>query len=77
MFELTRKNTNHPTYGINPFRTMEDFERNFFGFPFGGYGYSYGNGNGGSTGSEYANGTLTVGGGYTTFDVDVTLEEKE
>lgn len=37
MFELTRKNTNHPTYGINPFRTMEDFERNFFGFPFGNF----------------------------------------
>ena len=53
-----------------------------FGFPFGGYGYSYGNGgngNGGNgnNGGYYTDGTLTVGGGYTTFDVEVTLEEKE
>ena len=55
-----------------------------FGFPFGGYGYGYGNngngnnGNGnGSSSDYYTNGTLTVGGGYTTFDVEVTLEEKE
>ena len=49
-----------------------------FGFPFGGYGYNYGNGNspdGSSANPE--NGVLTVGGGYTTFDVEVTLEEKE
>ena len=48
-----------------------------FGFPFGGY-YSYGNGNNGNGSSaNAADGTLTVGGGYTTFDVEVTLEEKE
>ena len=47
-----------------------------FGFPFGGY-YSYGNGNGGN-GSYYSNsGTLTVGGGFNTLDVEVTLEEKQ
>ena len=55
-----------------------------FGFPFGGYsyGYNYGNGNGnngnGSNGgAAYTDGTITVGGGFTTFDVEVTLEEKE
>jgi len=52
-----------------------------FGFPFGGY-YSYGNGNGGNgnggNGSYYSNnGTLTVGGGFNTLDVEVTLEEKQ
>ena len=46
-----------------------------FGFPFGGYDYSYGN-NGNNSGN-YSNGTLVVGGGYTTFDVQVTLEEKD
>ena len=44
-----------------------------FGFPFGGYSY----GNGGSAYSGSNSGTLTVGGGYTTFDVEVTLEEKK
>ena len=50
-----------------------------FGFGFGGYGgyggYGYGdnNNNNGSSGSA-TNGTLTVGGGYTTIDLDVTLE---
>ena len=53
-----------------------------FSYPFGGYGYSYGNGgnNGnGGNGSYYSSdyGTLTVGGGYTTLEVEVTLEEKE
>lgn len=54
-------------YGMNPFG---------FGFGFG-YGYGYDNddynnyyGNGGTS----TNGTLTVGGGYTTLDIDVTLE---
>ena len=59
-------------YGNNPFGYS-------FGFPFGGYsyGYNYGN-NGNGNGSTYAtSGTLVVGGGYTTFDVEVTLEEKE
>ena len=57
-----------------------------FGFGFGGfggygnYGYNYGNGgNGGnngngSAGSTMTNGTLVVGDGYTTLDLDVTLE---
>ena len=52
-----------------------------FGFPFGGYGYGYGNGNGNGSdsygGSYYNNGTLIVGGGYQTLDIQVTLEEKE
>ncbi len=49
-----------------------------FGFPFGGYGYGNG-GNGGNSGNSGSagNGTLTVGGGYSTFDVEVTLEEKD
>lgn len=59
-----------------------------FGFGFGGfggygnYGYNYGNGgNGGSNGngngsagSTMTNGTLVVGDGYTTLDLEVTLE---
>ena len=53
-----------------------------FGFGFGGYGYGnygYGNnggGNGGNggNGSTMTNGTLVVGDGYTTLDLDVTLE---
>ncbi len=50
-----------------------------FGFPFGGYGYGYNYGNGGygNNGSYDANGTLVVGGGFTTMDVDVTLTEKQ
>ena len=52
-----------------------------FGFPFGGYSYGYGNGNGNGSdsygGSYYNNGTLVVGGGYQTLDIQVTLEEKE
>lgn len=47
-----------------------------FGFPFGGYGNYYGNDNNGYGG--YAdNGTLTVSGGYTTLQIEVTLEEKD
>ena len=59
-----------------------------FGFPFGGYGYGYGNNGNGNNGNGndyyngngnnyYYNGTVTVGGGFTTFDVEVTLEAKE
>ena len=48
-----------------------------FGFPFGGYGYNYGNGGYGNNGGYDANGTLVVGGGFTTMDVDVTLTEKQ
>ena len=49
-----------------------------FGFGFGGYGnYGYGN-NGGNynnnNGSTMTNGTLVVGDGYTTLDLDITLE---
>ena len=45
-----------------------------YGFPFGGFGNYYGN----NGYNSYADsGTLTVGGGYTTFDVQVTLEEKD
>ena len=35
MFELTRRNNNHHVSTYNPFREMEAFERNFFGYPFG------------------------------------------
>jgi membrane-associated protease RseP (regulator of RpoE activity) len=56
-----------------------------FGFGFGGfggygnYGYNYGNGgnngNGnGSAGSTMTNGTLVGGDGYTTLDLNITLE---
>lgn len=37
MFELTRRNNNHHINNYNPFREMEEFERNFFGYPFGSF----------------------------------------
>ena len=37
MFELTRRNNNHSVNAYNPFRDMEEFERNFFGYPFGSF----------------------------------------
>lgn len=37
MFELMRRNNNHPASAYNPFREMENFERSFFGHPFGGF----------------------------------------
>ena len=37
MFELTRRNNNHHLNNYNPFREMEEFERNFFGYPFGSF----------------------------------------
>ncbi len=36
MFELTRRNNNHIN-SYNPFREMEEFERNFFSNPFGSF----------------------------------------
>ena len=36
MFELTRRNNNHHVNSYNPFREMEEFERNFFS-PFGNF----------------------------------------
>ena len=36
MFELTRRN-GRPVYTCNPFRGMDEFERNFLGFPFGNF----------------------------------------
>lgn len=36
MFELTRRNNNYIN-AYNPFREMEEFERNFFGNPFSGF----------------------------------------
>ena len=52
-----------------------------FGFGFGNYGGGYGNygygnngNNGNNNGSTMTNGTLVVGDGYTTLDIDVTLE---
>lgn len=37
MFELTRRNNNRHINSYNPFREMEDFERNFFADPFGSF----------------------------------------
>lgn len=37
MFELTRRNNNHPINTYNPFRELEEFERNFFSNPFGSF----------------------------------------
>lgn len=37
MFELTRGNNNHHVNSYNPFREMEEFERNFFANPFGSF----------------------------------------
>ena len=34
MFEITRRNNNHQVNSYNPFREMEELERNFFGYPF-------------------------------------------
>ena len=59
-----------------------------FGFGFGGFGgYGYGYGNNGNNGNGngnngygsygYADGTLTVGGGFTTVDLTVTLEAQQ
>lgn len=73
-------NNGYDSYYSNPFSFG-------FGFPFGGYGYGYGNNGNGSNGNNgnngngydyyYTDGTVTVGGGYDTFDVQVTLEEKQ
>ena len=35
MFELSRRNNNHQVKAYNPFREMEEFEKNFFANPFG------------------------------------------
>jgi serine protease Do len=67
-------NNNYDSYYSNPFGFG-------FGFPFGGYSYGYGNNGNGNNGNGsdyyYTNGTVTVGGGFSTFDVQVTLEEKQ
>ena len=68
---VMNNNNSYDNYYSNPFGFG-------FGFPFGGYGYGNG-GNNGNNGYDYyyTNGTVTVGGGYNTFDVQVTLEEKQ
>ena len=70
-------NNNYDSYYSNPFSFG-------FGFPFGGYSYGYGNNGNGNNGNNgngsdyyYTDGTVTVGGGFDTFDVQVTLEEKQ
>ena len=74
---MMNANNGYDSYYGNPFGSFG------FSFPFGGYSYGYGyngngNGNNGNgSGYYYTNGTVTVGGGYTTFDVQVTLEEKK
>ena len=68
---VTNNYNNYYGYGNSPFGF------GFGGFGgFGGYGgYGYGNGNGNDdSSSNPTNGTLTVGGGFTTMDIDVTLE---
>lgn len=74
---MVTPNNGYDSYYSNPFSFG-------FGFPFGGYGYGYGNNGNGSNGNNgngydyyYTDGTVTVGGGYDTFDVQVTLEEKQ
>lgn len=37
MFDLTRRNNHHQVNAYNPFRKMEDFERNFFENPWGSF----------------------------------------
>lgn len=37
MFELTRRNNRHQVNSYNPFREMEEFERNFFANPWGNF----------------------------------------
>ena len=37
MFELSRRNNNHQVKAYNPFREMEEFEKNFFANPFGAF----------------------------------------
>lgn len=37
MFELSRRNNNHQVNSYNPFREMEEFEKNFFANPFGAF----------------------------------------
>ncbi len=37
MFDLTRRNNHHQVNAYNPFREMEDFERNFFENPWGSF----------------------------------------
>ena len=37
MFELTRRNNNHQVGAYNPFREMEEFERNFISNPFSSF----------------------------------------
>lgn len=41
MFELSRRNSNHHINSYNPFREMEELEKNFFNNPFGAF---FGNG---------------------------------
>ena len=75
---------------VNNYNNSNNYYNNPFGFGFGygfgGFGYGYGDNNGGNYGGNYggnnggyddANGTLTVGGGYTTLDLEVTLEVLE
>ena len=73
---MNNNNNGYDNYYNNPFSFG-------FGFPFGGYNYGYGNGGNGNNGNGngydyyYTDGTVTVGGGFSTFDVQVTLEEKQ
>ena len=72
---MMNNNNNYDSFYGSPFGGFG------FGFPFGGYGYGYGNNGNGNNGNGneyyYTDGSVTVGGGYDTFDVQVTLEEKD
>ena len=48
-----------------------------FGYGYGDYGYGYGDGSNGGNSNGSSRGTLTVGGGYQTLQIEVTLEVLE
>ena len=70
---------------VNNSYSGNNYYNNPFGFNFGGFGFGYGYGNGNGNGNDDYNnyygynnnsgsGTLMAGGGYTTLDIEVTLE---
>lgn len=67
-------NANDSYYG-NPYGYGYGFG---YGFPFGGYYYGNdGSNNNNNNNNLYGTSSVVVGGGYTTLEVEVTLEEKE
>ena len=73
---MTPANNNYDNfYGGFPF----GFGFGFGNYGYGNYGYNGGNSNNGNSnnGNYAGDGTLTVGGGYTTLDLQITLEEQK